>query len=264
MRGIMENREIRKAAALAATAVAALLMLCAVLHAHGAAGKVNGPKETAAGGVTEDAPVRASVASGQAGEDETAAETGGELSADGYAAPGFGSGIEPYLAGGSRESLARLAADYNMSIPYCSDGADDSLAAGYLRSGPTLERPRHGMSSASYVVWVFRNTFGTCGSEFLDLPAMYDSGNRVTADALMPGDIGMYRADGGSGNHFGVCIGFYGGHPLFTHCSSVPFGDYAWGCNRVSYLKSENDAYFGGSAPVDFRCFVRPDLEWEE
>lgn len=205
-------------------------------------------------------------AAGRAGEDFYIEEPSGDGGKDAPLDAPRGN-IAPYGEKGSRWTLISLAVDYDRTIPFCLSGIDESLEEGYVRSGGVdnySSRPAHGMSSASYIVWLYRNTFGNCDGGLSDPVSEYKRSRKVSSSELLPGDIGMYYCDESEGNHFGVCIGFYHGVPLFTHCSSVGTRDFPAGCNRISFLKSASDSYFSGSEPVDFRYFFRPDAEWTE
>lgn len=219
------------------------------------------------GNPEETSAMQVSVAQGKAGEDSFTDEPVGDSGDDVTGTLGHGGSIVPYGERGSRKTLITLAIDRDRCIPFCSAGFDESKEQGYVNSGGVDNYSAaypHGMTSASYVVWLYRNTFGDCDAELYDLPHLYERSQKVSQSELLPGDIGMYYCDGEDGNHFGVCIGFYEGVPLFTHCSSLGTDEFPAGCNRISFLKSASDRYFQGSEPMDFRYFFRPDVTWSD
>ena len=168
----------------------------------------------------------------------------------------------------SRRSLTELALEYNWNIPY-SEGKTYFYQGfpiyneGIDNRGLPKER-QTGLGSYGYVLWLYKNVFGTLDREWLDVNKFYSSGREVGVHELEVGDIGMMSPAGSTPNHFGVCIGFSGEHPVFSHCLNSPTEKYPLGCTRLSFLKGENDDYIQGSAPVEFTVFFRPDAEWGE
>lgn len=256
----MENVLFKKILMIMVTAAAALTVIFCILL-------VLRKTEGTQADTEKQTTTQISVAQGKAGEDSFTEEPVGDSGDDvtaGYSREGS---ITPYGEKGSRETLIALAVEKDRCIPYCSDGIDESLEQGYVNAGGVDNYSAayaHGMTSASYVVWLYRNTFGNCGPEFNNLPDLYKRSEKISSGELLPGDIGMYYCDTGEGNHYGVCIGFYDGIPLFTHCSSLGTSDFPAGCNRISLLKSASDRYFSGSEPADFRYFFRPDVAWTD
>lgn len=168
----------------------------------------------------------------------------------------------------SRKSLIDLALEYDGYIPYAAggryyhkgfpkypDGIDNRGAAPDMQTG---------MDSYGYVYWLYKNVFGSLTEEWFDISTLYETAMSVQAGELQVGDIGMMEAADSKRNHFGVCVGFINGHPVFTHCLNSPVEKYPMGNNRLSFLKSEFNGYIRGSAPVEFREFIRPAVNWED
>jgi len=168
----------------------------------------------------------------------------------------------------SRKALIEIALEYNGYIPFASGGRSFEKGFHKYRSGidnrgkpPELQT---GLDSWGYVMWLFRNTFGEDGDEWLSPEALSKTAAEVKREDLQVGDIGMLYPPGENGNHFGVCVGYIDGIPVFSHCANIPAEGYPCGNSRLSCLSAEEDLYMHGSAPVGFTCFFRPAVAWEE
>ena len=197
-------------------------------------------------------------------------ENKGEDAADGQDETiGFGDPLSGQF-NNSKKALVELAVTYNKKIPFCVGGIDESNTNGYYVSPGGVdnyklgEYLKHGMSSQGYVIWLFRNTFSSAPAEFLDLVTAYKNGNQQTVATLEIGDIGLLTDDPWEANHYGVCVGFIDGVPLFSHCGPYPTKDYPMGTTHISFLKSARDSFYNGSAPVEFTCFYRPSLLYSD
>lgn len=165
---------------------------------------------------------------------------------------------------GTKMNMIKLAVSYNEKIPYQEDGF--CWTEGYpifsegIDSRFVPEDTSLGVSSLGYCIWIYRNIFGNCDSEFLDPTKMYEK-YAIKKEELQIGDIGMYALEGA--NHYGVCIGYDNGYPVFTHCDSIPKGKYPGGCNKLAYLKDGDTPFYTGNRPVEFNYFFRPNVTWE-
>jgi len=168
----------------------------------------------------------------------------------------------------TRKALIELALEYNGYIPYAQGGRSfdkgfHKYPGGIDNRGKGSEL-QTGLDSWGYVIWLFRNTLGATGDEWLSPETIAETSMEVAESALEVGDVGMLLPPGSSGNHYGVCVGFIDGIPVFSHCANVPADKYPCGNNRLSYLESSTGLYLHGSAPVAFTFFFRPESGWEE
>lgn len=167
----------------------------------------------------------------------------------------------------SRKTLIELALEYNGYIPFASGGR--SFDKGFHKYTDGIDNRgrapelQTGLDSWGYVLWLFRNTFGTVGEEWLDPESFAGKASEVEKENLEVGDIGMLSGPGEAGNHFGVCIGFIDGIPVFSHCANIPADRYPLGNSRLSFLSGSTDLYLQGSPPVGFTRFYRPLVSWE-
>lgn len=167
----------------------------------------------------------------------------------------------------SRKALIELALEYNGYIPFASGGRSfdrgfHKYASGIDNRGRAPEL-QTGLDSWGYILWLFRNTFGTLGDEWLDPETFAGTAAEVEEESLEVGDIGMLRMPEETGNHYGVCIGFLEGIPVFSHCANIPADRYPLGNSRLSFLSSGTGRYLQGAAPVGFTHFYRPPVRWE-
>ncbi len=167
----------------------------------------------------------------------------------------------------SRKALIELALRYNGHIPFASGGRSFDkgfhiYAYGIDNRGRAPEL-QTGLDSWGYVLWLFRNTFGTVGEEWLDPKSFAGAASEVEKESLEVGDIGMLCGPGEDENHYGVCVGFLDGVPVFTHCANIFADRYPLGNSRLSFLSGSTDLYLQGSPPVGFTRFFRPLVSWE-
>lgn len=174
----------------------------------------------------------------------------------------------------TKDRMIRLAIDSLEAIPF-KDGGRDCYYEGFVRYNDVIDNYKlemtelgdlsHGMDSQGFVIWLYRNTFGICQSDFLDLVKMYNgSSTKVSSSELQVGDIGLLTDKEGDPNHFGVCVGFDKDIPVFAHCTGIYKDKLPMGTNIISHLKSASNDYLCGYPPVEFNFFFRPDVDWEE
>ena len=223
--------------------------------------EMNGPNRVDGHDIRLEAEMEAReemYARGDAGDDEDRRYTDKELIAS-----VFDTGRKH-----SRKALIELALGYNGCIPYAQGGRSYDKGfhkyPGGIDNRGKLPELQTGLDSWGYVVWLFRNTNGSAGDEWLSPEAFAGASMEVTESGLEVGDVGMLSEPGSSGNHYGVCVGFLDGIPVFSHCANIPADGYPCGNSRLSYLASSTALYLHGSAPVRFTCFYRPGNSWEE
>lgn len=162
-------------------------------------------------------------------------------------------------------ALTELALEYNNKIPFALGGRYGRTGYPVVDSGIDNryhpEDSKMGMDSLGYIMWLYRNLFGTYDGQLEDPTSMYTDCS-VSIDELRIGDVGMITLDR-DGNHFGICVGFIEDKAVFSHCDSAPHQLYPGGVNRLTFLASQTDEYLEGQAPTDFLYFVRPMAEWE-
>ena len=167
----------------------------------------------------------------------------------------------------TRKRLIDLALEYDGFIPYATGGryyydGFPKYPGGIDNRGAAPEQ-QTGMDSYGYVYWLYKNVFGSLGEEWFDISTLYETAMSVSVSDIQVGDIGMMQPADSKRNHFGVCVGFINGHPVFTHCLNSPVEKYPLGNNRLSFVKSDFNSYIRGSAPVEFKEFIRPAVNWE-
>lgn len=118
-----------------------------------------------------------------------------------------------------------------------------------------------GMGNEGYIVWVIKNTFGSCPYEFETPYEVYEKSIKVSVDELQAGDLGLY-SDSADDNFYGICVGLEDGEPVFSLMDGSWNIKFPFGTNRLCYLQSEKNEFIGDSAPVKFQYFCRPDLPW--
>lgn len=168
----------------------------------------------------------------------------------------------------SKKTLINLAIEYNESIPFYVGSNDSSMSKGYVITADGVDNYKlkdlaHGMSSKTYIKWIFRNTFSQVSDDFLDLVSFYNKSEKISLKDIKVGDIGLYSNKYDVVNHFGVCVGFYENEPIFSHISSSPTKKFPAGTNKLSFLVSSNKGYLGDSSPVDLKYFFRPNLIYD-
>lgn len=176
--------------------------------------------------------------------------------------------IQPLFEEKTRWNLFQLAYSYNGKIPYCVGGRfwqqgypviDGGIDNRNLPEGVSM-----GMDSLGYVIWLYRNMFGICDEEMEAPVALLYEKYKINKEQLEVGDIGMATLNSDE-NHYGVCIGYDHGIPVFTHCDSSPSELYPGGTTRFSYLSASAKRYYMGNRPVDLQYFFRPpNILWEE
>ena len=168
----------------------------------------------------------------------------------------------------ARTVLTELALEYDGVIPYASGGRSfdkgfHKYASGIDNRGKAPEL-QTGLDSWGYVVWLFKNVFGALDEAWLEPESLVSTGKTVNKEEIRVGDIGMMYPAGKVPNHYGVCIGFSGNKPVFSHCVNIPKEHYPLGCTRLSFLAADSQEYIDMSGPVSFTVFFRPDLNWED
>lgn len=173
----------------------------------------------------------------------------------------------------TKDRMIKLAIDSLEALPF-KEGGRDCYYEGFIRYSDIIDNYKlensdlgdlsHGMDSQGFVIWLYRNIFGICSSDFLDLVKMYENGDKVSQSELNVGDIGLYTDKEGFPNHYGVCVGFDNGIPVFAHCSGIYRSKLPMGTNIISHLKSASTDYICGYPPVEFNYFFRPNVDWEE
>lgn len=162
-------------------------------------------------------------------------------------------------------ALTELAVEYNNKIPFVNGGrygrtgypvTEDGVDNRYHPEGSAA-----GMDSLGYIMWLYRNLFGSYDPRLEDPAAMHTEASVDLSD-LKIGDVGMISLEK-EGNHYGICIGFLNDLAVFSHCDSAPHALYPGGVNRLTYLSLQTDQYLEGQAPENFQYFIRPDAEWE-
>ena len=162
----------------------------------------------------------------------------------------------------NKSSLVSICMDSLYKIPFVYGGR--CYTKGYLISKNPDTDYYNGVDSVGYLIWAYRQLQGYTPTAASDPLYYYEvhPDKRVNAvSELQVGDIGMVSLNK-TDNSFGIFIGFYMDNPVFVHCSNEPHLVFEKGCVRLSYLKSVCDAYLEGSRPVDYKYFIRPDVEW--
>lgn len=163
----------------------------------------------------------------------------------------------------TKENFQSVCMNYLYKIPFDEGGR--CYGIGFSPSKNPMGG-YNGLDSIGWLIFAYRNVTGETAQASVN-PVSYvkkypKSEVKAISD-LEIGDIGMLSMSE-TDNHYGIFAGFYNGNPVFVHCSNEPDSVYGTGCLRMSYLKGVCDYYIEGSSPVDFRYFVRPDVEWEE
>lgn len=118
----------------------------------------------------------------------------------------------------------------------------------------------YGVDSIGYLIWLTRNVFGETVADFEDMISLYSESEKVDISELEIGDIGMIYDDTTVNNVYGIVAGHTeDGYVIMSLCDNTYSKLFPLGSNRLCYIKSENNNFFGASAPVDFRFFFRPD-----
>lgn len=158
----------------------------------------------------------------------------------------------------ARVRMIKLIEEYHGYIPFL-DG-ETYYGEGYFKSEEGVDNrsgDAYGMDSLGYVIWVYRNTFGSADKELEEGVSFLKTKTEVPADKLRVGDIGVYSPDEQIPNHYGIYVGDYDGVPVFSHLSGECAEKYPCGHDRYSFLRSARDSYFQGNAPVEFTKFYR-------
>lgn len=161
----------------------------------------------------------------------------------------------------SREEMVRLILRSIETMPFVENGrywkTDFPKYKGVLDS--RLPEAAAGVDSLGYVLWAYHAIFQDI---IPDPEEAYRNGNRISREALRPGDIGMAACGESEPNHYGIFLGYNGGTPVFAHCSSFPSPGFKRGNARLCTLGSQN--YYAGMPGVNFLYFTRPAVEWDE
>ena len=167
-------------------------------------------------------------------------------------------------SGKTKEGMVAFILDYMGYIPFADGGR--FYGTGYFKSPDGVDnriQSPAGMDSLGYVIWVYRNVFGSCSEKLENPVANLQEWQQVSVENLQIGDIGMYTDKAGERNHFGIFVGYDHGIPVFSHCSGLMALKYPCGNDRLSFLKSMTSLYYMGNAPVEFNFFFRLDVPWE-
>lgn len=177
----------------------------------------------------------------------------------------IGSIIPVEVTAATKTEMVSFILNYLGYIPFADKGR--FYGTGYFKSPDGVDNRNQepvGVDSLGYVIWVYRNIFGTCPVEFEEPEKWPVIWSPVTTQELEIGDIGVHQDTSNNQNHFGLFVGYSSGFPVFVHCSGLAAPGYPGGNDRLSFLKSATTSFYMGNAPVDFHYFYRPDVEWKD
>lgn len=103
----------------------------------------------------------------------------------------------------------------------CPDWGETRTVTSSGNSTSGSERP-YGLDCSGFVTWAFVQAGVSPADIGEGTWNQWMLSSEIGEDELKPGDLGFTNEyPGASGNHVGICIGYFKGDPVFIHCSSA-------------------------------------------
>lgn len=161
----------------------------------------------------------------------------------------------------TKNNLTVLAEEYNEKIPFGYQGR--SYSYGYFKQEDGYKNILYdncanglGLDGLGYVIWLYRNAMGHTPQELCGTFSLQNFSVPVDVAELAVGDF-CITGNGVTDADYGVVCGFMDGHPVVTMCDNVPNMKFTYGCNHLSYIRSEHDEIIGSYRAADFVQFFR-------
>lgn len=161
----------------------------------------------------------------------------------------------------AKNNLTALTEEYNEKIPFGYRGR--SYSYGYFKQESGYKNILYnncanglGLDGLGYVIWLYRNALGHTPQEICGTFSVQNLSIPVNITQLTVGDL-CITGDGMVDADYGVVCGFADGHPVVSMCDNVPNMKFTYGCNHLSYIRSEHDEILGSYRAVDFVKFFR-------
>lgn len=157
-----------------------------------------------------------------------------------------------------RHKITQLGKEYNGTIPYSLLGRSYALGFNKQTSYDNslyMDGCGYGLDSEGYVIWFYRNSLGITPEEMIDGISLTRLQKEIELEELEVGDLCV--ADINGNEVYGIVIGDVDGNQVVSMIDNRITPDYPYGCNHMSYIKSQNDELVGFYPAVDFRKFYR-------